>query len=130
MHQRLLGSFLQAASAGDASALVGLLAEDAVLVTDGGPEGRRGRGFRNLQHPLAGAAKIAAFVVATSRDAGLEAEMHELNGQPAIVLYENDQPSAALLLGVANGRIHRVFFHADTARLRHLGPRRPKSQPN
>jgi len=130
MHQRLLGSFVQAASAGDASALVGLLAEDAVLITDGGPEGRRGRGFRNLQLPLQGAAKIAAFVVATSRDSGLEAEMHELNGQPAIVLYENDQPSAALLLGVANGRIHRVFFHADTTRLRHLGPRGQKSQSN
>ena len=127
MHQRLLGSFMQAASAGDASALVGLLAEDAVLITDGGPEGRRGRGFRNLQLPLQGAAKIAAFVVATARDSGLEAEMHDLNGQPAIVLYENDRPSAALLLGVASGRIHRVFFHADTTRLQHLGPRTPKS---
>src|SRR6266478_8956554 len=130
MHQRLLGSFVQAASAGDATALVGLLAEDAVLITDGGPQGRRGRGFRNLQLPLQGAAKIAAFVVATSRDSGLEAEMHDLNGQPAVVLYENDQPSAAILLGVANGRIHRVFFHADTTRLRHLGPRVRKSQSN
>jgi RNA polymerase sigma-70 factor (ECF subfamily) len=130
MHQRLLGSFVQAASAGDATALVGLLAEDAVLITDGGPQGRRGRGFRNLQLPLQGAAKIAAFVVATSRDSGVEAEMHDLNGQPAIVLYENDQPSAAILLGVANGRIHRVFFHADTTRLRHLGPRVRKSQSN
>jgi len=27
------------------------------------------------------------------------------------------------LLGVADGRIHRVFFHADLARLRYLGPR-------
>ena len=54
MHQRLLGSFVQAASAGDARALVELLAEDAVLITDGGPEGRRGRGFRNLQLPAAG----------------------------------------------------------------------------
>ncbi len=130
MHQRLLGSFVQAAAAGDTSALVELLAEDAVLITDGGPEGRRGRGFRNLQLPLQGAVKIAAFVVATARDTGLEVEMHELNGQPAIVLYDQDQPSAALLLGVANGRIHRVFFHADTTRLRHLGPRGRKPHPN
>jgi len=27
------------------------------------------------------------------------------------------------LLGVADGRIHRVYFHADLARLRYLGPR-------
>jgi RNA polymerase sigma-70 factor (ECF subfamily) len=130
MHQRLLGQFMQAASAGDAGALVALLAEDAVLITDGGPEGRRGRGFRNLRLPLLGSAKIAAFVVATARNSGLEAEMRELNGRPAIVLYDENRPSAALLLGVAAGLIHRVFFHADTGRLQHLGPRDQKSKPN
>jgi RNA polymerase sigma-70 factor (ECF subfamily) len=125
MHQRLLGSFMRAATAGDTSALVAMLAEDAVLITDGGAEGRRGRGFRNLQLPLQGAAKIAAFVIATGHNSGLEVEMRDLNGQPGIVLYDKDQPSAALLLGVANGQIHRIFFHADTTRLRHLGPRGP-----
>ena len=129
-HQRLLTLFIEAASAGDTTALVELLAEDAVLITDGGPDGRRGRGFRNLRLPLQGAAKIAAFVVATARNAGLEAEMRELNGQPAIVLYDEEKPSAALLLGVANGHIHRVFFHADTTRLQHVGHRARKSPPN
>ncbi len=130
MHQRLLGSFLQAATAGNMSALLGLLTEDAVIITDGGPEGRRARGIRNLKLPLEGANKVAAFVVATSRDSGLEVDTRELNGQPAIVFYDRDQPTAALLLGVANGKIHRVFFHADTNRLRHLGPRRSKPQSN
>jgi RNA polymerase sigma-70 factor, ECF subfamily len=129
-HQRLLTLFIKAASAGDTNALVELLAEDAVLITDGGPDGRRGRGFRNLRLPLQGAAKIAAFIVATARNAGLEAEMRELNGQPAIVLYDKEKPSGALLLGVANGHIHRVFFHADTTRLQHVGPRARKSPPN
>jgi hypothetical protein len=50
-------------------------------------------------------------------------EIHELNGQPALVFYEEDAPFAALLLGVADDRIHRVYFHADLARLRYLGPR-------
>lgn len=130
MHQRLLGSFLQAATAGNMDALLGLLTEDAVIITDGGPEGRRARGFRNLKLPLQGANKVAAFVVATSRDSGLEVDTRELNGQPAIVFYDRDRPTAALLLGVANGRIHRVFFHADTNRLRHLGPRRSKPHSN
>jgi RNA polymerase sigma-70 factor, ECF subfamily len=123
MHERLLNLFMHAASAGDTTALVQLLADDAVLITDGGPDGRRGRGFRNLRGPLQGATKIAAFIVATARDAGLQAEMRELNGQPAIVLYEKDEASAALLLGIANGQIHRVFFHADTTRLQHVGTR-------
>jgi RNA polymerase sigma-70 factor (ECF subfamily) len=127
MHEQLLGAFVQAASAGDVDALVSLLADDAVMITDGGAAGRRGRGLRNLQKPLHGAGNIAAFVIAATRQSPSELELHELNGQPALVLYDAGTPSAALLLGVAQGRIHRVFFHADVARLRHLGARRDRS---
>ena len=122
-HRRLLTAFTEAASAGNIDALVGMLAEDAVMVTDGGAEGRRAGGIRNLQAPLAGAARIAAFVSATARSMALESELHELNGQPALVFYHDNAPFAALLLAVADGRIHRVFFHADLARLRYLGAR-------
>jgi RNA polymerase sigma-70 factor (ECF subfamily) len=122
-HQRLLTAFTEAASAGNISSLVAMLAEDAVMVTDGGPEGRRVGGIRNLQAPLTGAARIAAFVAATARSQDLEAEVHALNGQPALVLYQDNEPFAALLLAIADGRIHRVFFHADLERLRHLGRR-------
>ena len=48
-HRRLLAAFTQAAFAGDLDALVAMLAEDAVMITDGGPEGRRVAGMRNLQ---------------------------------------------------------------------------------
>lgn len=126
-HQRLLTAFTEAASAGDLDALVAMLAEDAVMITDGGPEGRRVGGIRNLQAPLHGARKIAAFVAATARSADLEAEVHALNGQPALVFYDEDAPFAALLLAVADDRIHRVFFHADVGRLRYLGPRSGRS---
>ena len=61
--------------------------------------------------------------MATARSVDLETEVHELNGQPALVFYHENAPFAALLLAVADGRIHRVFFHADLDRLRHLGPR-------
>jgi len=124
-HRRLLGAFVQATYAGDVGALVAMLADDAVLVTDGGREGRSVGGIRNLRAPLHGAARIATFVVAATRrvSADLEVEEHELNGQPAMVLYREGTPFAAILLGVADGRIHRVFFHADVARLRYLGPR-------
>jgi RNA polymerase sigma-70 factor, ECF subfamily len=124
VHRRLLAAFTQAATAGDLGALVAMLAEDAVMITDGGPEGRRVGGIRNLQAPLTGARRIAAFIVATAGNSDLESEVHELNGQPALVFYDQDTPFAALLLAVADDRIHRVFFHADLRRLRYLGPRR------
>ena len=122
-HRRLLAAFTEAASAGNIGALVAMLAEDAVMVTDGGPEGRRVGGIRNLPAPLTGAKKIAAFIAATAGSVDLEGEVHELNGQPALVLYHEGEPFAAVLLAIANDRVHRVFFHADVERLRYLGPR-------
>jgi len=81
------------------------------MITDGRPEGRRVGRIRNLQAPLYGARKIAAFVATTARSSDLDAEIHELNVQSALVFYDEDTPFAALLLAVADDRIHRVFFH-------------------
>jgi len=122
-HGRLLRAFVQAATAGDTTTLVSLLADDAIMISDGGAEGRVVAGQRNLPRPLQGAARIAAFVTtATARGGGaLRLEEHLLNGHPAIVFWSADKPFGALLLGVADGKIQRVFFHADLDRLRYLG---------
>lgn len=122
-HRRLLHAFVAAAGAGDAAALVALLAEDAVMISDGGPEGVTVGGFRNLTRPLEGAARIAAFVASSTRRNGgsLRPEERSLNGQPAVVFHRDGRPFAALLLAVADGKIRRVFFHADVARLDHVG---------
>jgi RNA polymerase sigma-70 factor (ECF subfamily) len=121
-HHRLLEAFLGAARAGDTARLVELLADDVVLISDGGPEGVAIAGQRNLGHPLEGSARVAAFIAAaTRRGAGsLRGEERELNGRPAIVFFRDEEPFAALLLAVADGRIRRVFFHADRSRLRFL----------
>jgi RNA polymerase sigma-70 factor, ECF subfamily len=124
VHRRLLTAFTGAARDGDLDALVAMLAEDAVMVTDGGPEGRREGRFHNLPKPLQGARRIAAFVSATAQSRDLAAEIHELNRQPALVFYDGDAPFAALLLGIAEGRVQRVFFHADLTRLGRVGGRR------
>ncbi len=124
-HERLLHAFLGAVSAGNVTGLVRLLAEDAILVTDGGPEGRVAGGRRNLPRPLQGAARIAAFVVASAgSDSGpLQVEQRRLNGQPAIVFWQGERPFAAMLFAVGDGKIQRVFFHADPSRLRFLARR-------
>jgi RNA polymerase sigma-70 factor (ECF subfamily) len=124
-HRRLLRAFLAAATAGDTHALVELLADDAVMISDGGAEGRVVGRQRNLPKPLQGAARIASFVVTVTSVAAhlLETDEQELNGQPAMVFRSAGEPFAALLLAVAEGKIHRVFFHADLSRLGHLGRR-------
>jgi RNA polymerase sigma-70 factor (ECF subfamily) len=122
-HARLLQAFVRATTDGDLAALVELLARDAVLITDGGAGGRTVGSIRNLQTPLVGAERIAAFLAAVGKGGGLvlEREERELNGQPAVVFFHEGKPFGALLLGVADGRIQRVFFQGDPARLRYLG---------
>lgn len=119
-HERLLDAFMHAITSGDTAAVVQLLADDAVLVTDGGPNGRSVAGRRNLPHPLEGPARIAAFIVAVNaRGDGLRTERRALNGQPALVFWSGDQLLGAMLLAIVGDRIARVYFHADETRLRH-----------
>ena len=122
-HARILGAFMRAVLAGDTSALLSLLAEDATMISDGGPDGRTLPGGRTLVAPLVGAARVAAFVIAaTARGkSALSLSVHELNGQPALVLTQQGTPAAVLMLGVADGRVRSIFVHADAARLGHLG---------
>ena len=122
-HRRLLQAFVRAATAGDVGELIKLLTKDVVIVTDGGLRGARVGNVKNLSKPLEGADRVAAFVVAaTRRGAVLQVEERELNGQPAIVFRAGDRPFAAMLLAVAKGKVQRIFFHADSERLSHLGP--------
>ncbi len=121
-HRRLLRAFLDASRRGDVGRLVDLLAADALLVADGGPAGVRYGRVRNLPRPLSGATKIAAFVAALARQAPADVVRLEceLNGQPAVVSVRGGRPVAAVLLSVAEGRIHRIFVQADPDRLRHV----------
>jgi RNA polymerase sigma-70 factor, ECF subfamily len=121
-HSALLQAFVQAAFEGDGEKLIALLADDAIMITDGGPDGRRVEGVRSLDAPLVGAERIAAFVGAVTKRGGraLTPSIREVNGRPALVLHRDGRPFGALLLAVAHGRIHRVYFHADPARLGHL----------
>jgi RNA polymerase sigma-70 factor (ECF subfamily) len=127
-HRRLLQAFVQAAAAGDTLALQSLLADDAVMITDGGPRGRSVGRLRNVPRPLHGRTRIAAFVAATAARSAprLTTREHELNGQPAVVFWQDGRPFAALLLQTAGGKIQSVFFHADEQRLRYLGDPAPQ----
>jgi len=63
-------------------------------------------------------------VVATlTRPAPAELEGREcmLNGQPAFAMFLDGRPVLAILLGVADGRICRIFICADPARLAYVG---------
>jgi hypothetical protein len=78
---------------------------------DRGDPGADGGQVVLMTNSTAADLRIAAFIAATAGSVDLDAEVHELNGQPALVFYHENEPFAALLLAIANDRIHRVFFH-------------------
>ena len=120
-HWSLLRAFLGAVRAGDVDSLTKILAADAVVIADGGIEGVTVGRVRNLPHPVSGAGKIAAFLAAASKRGGdLETRECEINGQPAMVATQNGRTIAAILLVVEDGKVQRVFIHADPSHLAHL----------
>jgi RNA polymerase sigma-70 factor, ECF subfamily len=121
-HRRLVDAFVGAVRAGDVEGLTKLLADDAVVIADGGEHGVRFGRVRNLPRPLSGVARIAAFLASVARrEGGVETHVRELNGRPALVAVRDGRAVAAVHLSVADGKIRHVFIHADPAHLGHIG---------
>jgi RNA polymerase sigma-70 factor, ECF subfamily len=124
-HRRLLMAFVEASTGGDQERLLEVLAEDTVLVADGGPTGGHFGRLRNISRPVAGREQIAALMKAFAREqSSVRATLQErvLNGQPAFVAFRDGRAVAAVLISAAEGKIRRVFVQIDPERLRHVGP--------
>jgi RNA polymerase sigma-70 factor (ECF subfamily) len=116
----LLERFLAAAEDGDLRGLEALLAEDAVLYSDGGGKAVAAR------LPVYGAAKIARFMAGTARSrrkaGAFELRLVSVNGQPGRVLRGPDGPGVwdVLSVDVAGGRIVAVRIVRNPDKLRHV----------
>jgi RNA polymerase sigma-70 factor (ECF subfamily) len=123
-HRGLLMAFVGAVTAGDHDRLLELLAEDAVLIADAGPEGGHYGRIRNAGRPIVGRTKIVAAMKAASRQDVPRPEIQErvLNGEPAALAFINGRAVAAILVSVVDGKIRHVFMQTDAERLRHVGP--------
>lgn len=125
-HRRLLMAFVEAVNRGDRDALMELLAESAVLTVDAGPEGATFGRVRNVGKPVEGRTRIAALLASLTRQGAIPfgpmAE-RDLNGEPAVVISQNETPFAAISVAAEDGCILQIFVHLDAARLRHVGSR-------
>ena len=108
-HERLLAAFAQASVSGDLSALKAVLAEDAVLLSDGG-----GRKLAAL-NPIRGADHIARFIANTVRKLN-EAKAHTgaqvavLNGAPALMFFLDGELDQVQMIAVENGRVAALYL--------------------
>jgi RNA polymerase sigma-70 factor, ECF subfamily len=116
---RLATAFREAAESGDAQALARLLAEDAVLYTDGG--GKRAAAF----NPIYGADKILRFIAGVSRKnlalQTMQVRAAAINGLPGFVMREADGSISTMAFECCAGHIAAIYVVRNPEKLRHVG---------
>jgi len=117
-----IGQLLAKLAARDAAGLEALLAEDGVLVSDGGGE------FAAALVPIVGRRRVADLLVKLVRDAEVDVRIAELNGLPAVLLQYGEtrdrfaHPRYAKRLSLsldvdAEGRVRRIWSVLATRKL-------------
>jgi len=114
--QRLAFAFAAAAGSGDLATLEGLLAEDVVLWSDGGPARRAAR------RPVAGRDRVARFVANLAHRMPLDGSLEfvHLNGEPAVIVRTPKGPFLTMAVEMEDGAIRTVRAVINPDKLRHL----------
>ena len=112
--ERLTGSFLEACMGGDMEGLLGLLAEDITLWSDGGGKARA------ALNPIRGSDKVARFFMGILGKAppGLVVRQTRVNGQPGIIGYYADgQPQSVTTFDIVGERIRAIHILVNPEKL-------------
>jgi RNA polymerase sigma-70 factor, ECF subfamily len=116
--RRLATAFQAAITSANAEALTRLLAEDAVLYTDGG-----GKRVAALQ-PIRGADKILRFFAGIARKnaglAAIAARPATVNGMAGFVLHEDDGSIDTMAFEHSDGRIVAIYVVRNPDKLKHV----------
>ena len=119
--EKLVVPFMAALRNGDLEAMLSRLAENVVLVADGGAKPGA------LLRPLHGAEPVARAMLHATRKHGIEqADIRPatINGLPGFVRFQDGQAQSVLAFGITGGRIQAVFVISNPEKLRHLAGRR------
>ncbi len=112
-HEEVVAKFLEATVTGDVQTLLDVLAPDVVLISDGG--GVKQAALR----PILGRDKVTRWLAAV-RPEGMQADLVEINGTPAVrVLLDGELDSAGTLL-VEDGRVTGIYWVRNPQKLARL----------
>lgn len=102
---------LRAVQRGDVDRVVQLLAGDAELVSDGGPDTHAAR------RPVRGAGRVARLLVNLSRRYAPRSEMVDINGDPGLISWRDDKLFWALAFDVRDGTVTSIHAIRSPAKL-------------
>src|SRR5262245_10250625 len=100
-HQQLVSAFVNAAKSGDLQTLMGLLAEDVRMTTDGGGK------VPSALNVIEGAERTARFVVGAVRRGlpeGSIIRVAEINGLPGLIVYRPDGSVQSVAFEIVDSR--------------------------
>jgi len=113
--QRLVERFMRACGEGDVAALTDVLAQDVTTWSDGGGKVTAAR------NPIFGRDNVIRLLFGTLQKAGtIRASLLELNGGPAIVLFNDDTLVSATTFTIVDGRILGIHITRNPDKLGYL----------
>jgi RNA polymerase sigma-70 factor (ECF subfamily) len=115
---RIVEQFLAAVGTGDIAGMVGMLAADATLVSDGGGK------VKAALNPILGADRVARFFagIAPKLPPNLRTHAAVVNGQPGVVATLDGHPQGVLAFRIGSAGIESVYLVSNPDKLRHLAP--------
>jgi len=115
--EKLVAPFMEAVRKGELEKLVATMANDVILVTDGGGKARA------ISRPLHGAEPIAKLLINGARRYGSQVEDRQpalVNGLPGFVSFDGDRALRVMAFGIRNGQIQALFVITNPDKLRHV----------
>ena len=121
-HKReLTERFFAAVGDGDVESLMAMLADDVVMVGDGGGKGA-------VRTPVEGQLRVARFLAGLGRlggKQGVEMAITWVNGQPGAVAYVPGGPVvSAMILDIVDGKVVAIHAVVNPDKLQHVSPPR------
>jgi RNA polymerase sigma-70 factor (ECF subfamily) len=114
--ERMLAQFFSAISSGDVNGLQSMLAQDAMLWSDGGGK------IAAATRPLSGAETIARFMIGINQKApdGVTRTFNQVNGAPAAVVWHEGQIRVVVTFSADDDHILALRLIGNPDKLRYL----------
>ena len=114
--RQLLLGFLSASQAGNMDGLTSLLAQDAITWADGGGK------VQTVPRPIYGQQAVARFWLSVARKSPrpLTYTPEEINGEPAMLFWDEDRLAGVLTLALSDTGIQEVYALLNPEKLAYL----------